>query len=45
MMAGRRQYAPRMPPAERRQQLGRWESSSDGSSWQHDFDLTYTKVT
>ena len=24
---------------------GRWESSTDGSQWQHDFDLTYTKVT
>jgi hypothetical protein len=24
---------------------GRWETSSDGSSWEHDFDLTYTKVT
>lgn len=24
---------------------GRWESSGDGSSWEHDFDLTYTKVT
>jgi hypothetical protein len=23
---------------------GRWESSRDGSSWEHDFDLTYTKV-
>jgi len=23
---------------------GRWESSSDGSSWEHDFDLTYTKL-
>ena len=23
---------------------GRWESSSDGSSWEHDFDLTYTRV-
>ncbi|MDP8908203.1 MAG: hypothetical protein M3N47_03615 [Chloroflexota bacterium] len=23
---------------------GRWESSSDGASWNHDFDLTYTKV-
>jgi hypothetical protein len=23
---------------------GRWETSSDGSSWEHDFDLTYTKV-
>src|SRR6266542_4262181 len=24
---------------------GRWESRSDGSSWEHDFDLTYTKAT
>ncbi len=24
---------------------GRWESSWDGSSWEHDFDLTYTKVS
>jgi hypothetical protein len=24
---------------------GRWETSSDGSSWEHDFGLTYTKVT
>lgn len=24
---------------------GAWESSSDGSSWQHNFALTYTKVT
>jgi hypothetical protein len=23
---------------------GRWETSDDGSSWEHDFDLTYTKV-
>jgi hypothetical protein len=23
---------------------GRWETSSDGSSWEQDFDLTYTKV-
>lgn len=23
----------------------RWEKSSDGSIWQHDFDLTYTRVT
>ena len=23
---------------------GRWERSSDGSSWAHDFDLTYTRV-
>ncbi len=23
---------------------GRWETSSDGSTWEHDFDLTYTKV-
>jgi hypothetical protein len=24
---------------------GRWETSSDGSSWEHDFGLTYTKIT
>jgi hypothetical protein len=23
---------------------GRWESSRDGASWEHDFDLIYTKV-
>lgn len=23
----------------------RWEKSSDGSNWEHDFDLTYTKVS
>lgn len=23
---------------------GHWESSSDGSSWEHDFNLTYVKV-
>jgi hypothetical protein len=23
----------------------RWEHSSDGSHWNHDFDLTYTRVT
>ena len=23
---------------------GRWESASDGSTWEPDFDLTYTKV-
>lgn len=22
----------------------RWEKSSDGTTWQHDFDLTYTKI-
>lgn len=22
----------------------RWEKSSDGSTWEHDFDLTYTRV-
>lgn len=22
----------------------RWEKSPDGTSWQHDFDLTYTKI-
>ena len=24
---------------------GRWETSQDGSAWEHDFDLTYRKVT
>ena len=24
--------------------IGRWESSSDGSNWNDDFDLTYTRV-
>jgi hypothetical protein len=24
---------------------GRWESSPDGATWAHDFDLTYRKVT
>ena len=23
---------------------GRWEISHDGSTWEHDFDLTYEKV-
>jgi hypothetical protein len=23
---------------------GRWESSADGSTWEHDFDLAYTKA-
>jgi hypothetical protein len=23
---------------------GRWETSHDGTTWEHDFDLTYTKV-
>jgi hypothetical protein len=23
---------------------GRWETSSDGVSWDHDFDLRYSKV-
>jgi hypothetical protein len=23
----------------------RWEKSSDGSKWEHDFDLTYTRVS
>jgi hypothetical protein len=23
---------------------GRWEASADGSSWQHEFDLTYRKL-
>jgi hypothetical protein len=22
-----------------------WEKSSDGTNWEHDFDLTYTRVT
>ena len=22
----------------------RWDKSSDGSNWEHDFDLTYTRV-
>jgi hypothetical protein len=22
-----------------------WENSSDGKTWEHDFDLTYTKVS
>jgi hypothetical protein len=24
---------------------GRWETSGDGSDWEHDFELTYTKVS
>jgi hypothetical protein len=24
---------------------GRWETSQDGSTWEHDFDLIYRKVT
>jgi hypothetical protein len=24
---------------------GRWEKSTDGSQWEHDFDLTYTKIS
>ena len=24
---------------------GRWETSQDGSTWEHDFDLTYRKLT
>jgi hypothetical protein len=24
---------------------GRWETSQGGSTWEHDFDLTYRKVT
>jgi hypothetical protein len=24
---------------------GSWESSTDGSTWEHDFDLTYTKFS
>ena len=23
----------------------RWEKSSDGTTWEHDFDVTYTKVS
>jgi len=23
----------------------RWETSQDGSTWEHDFDLTYRKAT
>jgi hypothetical protein len=23
---------------------GRWENSSDGSTWEHDFDVTYTRT-
>ena len=23
---------------------GPWETSSDGSDWTHDFDITYTRV-
>jgi hypothetical protein len=23
---------------------GPWETSNDGSTWEHDFDLTYTRV-
>jgi len=23
---------------------GRWETSDDGSSWEHDFDLIYAKI-
>ena len=23
---------------------GRWETSDNGSAWEHDFDLTYTKL-
>jgi hypothetical protein len=25
--------------------VARWEKSSDGSHWDHDFDLIYTRVT
>lgn len=24
---------------------GRWETSADGSTWEHDFNLTYTRVS
>ena len=24
---------------------GRWEKSADGVQWEHDFDLTYTRVS
>ncbi len=24
---------------------GRWETSSDGTKWQHDFDITYTRAS
>jgi hypothetical protein len=24
--------------------VGRWETSPDGSTWEHDFELTYSKV-
>jgi hypothetical protein len=24
---------------------GAWELSADGTSWEHDFDLTYTRIT
>lgn len=24
---------------------GHWETSSDGKGWEHDFDLTYTKIS
>jgi hypothetical protein len=32
-------------PAERPASLtGAWEKSPDGARWEHDFDLTYTKI-
>lgn len=30
--------------ADRNSIKARWEKSSDGSTWEHDFDVTYTKV-
>jgi hypothetical protein len=24
--------------------VGRWEISRDGATWEHDFDLTYTRT-
>ena len=30
---------------DRRTITGSWEICHDGASWEHDFDLTYTKVT
>jgi hypothetical protein len=24
--------------------MGTWEKSPDGTSWEHDFDLTYTRL-
>ena len=31
--------------ADGRRLAGRWESRRDGEDWQHDFDVTYTKVS